>query len=232
MTITPTVLIRAAGLAAIGAGVVFIGVQLGHPDLDATSIRTTNVYIRDQFKILMCGLALAGITGMYVSQIRRNGVLGLVGYIIFAAGYLGIMCVVFAAAYIMPEVAKTSPGYVDDIIAVDTARGDVKGDIGALQTVIQVQGFAYLTGALLFGIALYRANVLARWAAALLAVSGLVSAALALMPDAFYRLLAFPNGIAMIGLGYSLWQTAAASATVEPSIGISSGTRHPPTVVP
>jgi len=25
------------------------------------------------------------------------------------------------------------------------------------------------------------------------------------MPDAFYRLLAFPNGIAMIGLGVSLW---------------------------
>jgi hypothetical protein len=27
------------------------------------------------------------------------------------------------------------------------------------------------------------------------------------MPDAFYRLLAYPNGIAMIGLGYSLWRT-------------------------
>jgi hypothetical protein len=26
------------------------------------------------------------------------------------------------------------------------------------------------------------------------------------MPDAFYRLLAFPNGIAMIALGYSLWR--------------------------
>ena len=29
------------------------------------------------------------------------------------------------------------------------------------------------------------------------------------MPDAFYRLLAFPNGIAMIGLGYSLWSRTA-----------------------
>ncbi len=27
-----------------------------------------------------------------------------------------------------------------------------------------------------------------------------------MLPDAFYRLLAFPNGIAMIGLGYSLWR--------------------------
>jgi hypothetical protein len=27
------------------------------------------------------------------------------------------------------------------------------------------------------------------------------------MPDAFYRLLAVPNGVAMIGLGYSLWRS-------------------------
>jgi hypothetical protein len=41
----------------------------------------------------------------------------------------------------------------------------------------------------------------------LLAVGGVVSAALSVMPDAFYRLLAYPNGIAMIGLGCSLWST-------------------------
>jgi hypothetical protein len=63
--------------------------------------------------------------------------------------------------------------------------------------VIQLRGFAYLAGGLLFGIALYRAHVLARWAAALLAVGGVVSVVLSLMPDAFYRLLAVPNGIAM-----------------------------------
>ncbi|MBK7625555.1 MAG: hypothetical protein IPJ14_23590 [Kineosporiaceae bacterium] len=54
--------------------------------------------------------------------------------------------------------------------------------------------------------------MLARWAAALLAVGGLVSAALSMMPDAFYRLLAFPNGIAMIVLGYSLWRVAGRDA--------------------
>ena len=27
------------------------------------------------------------------------------------------------------------------------------------------------------------------------------------MPDAFYRFLAVPNGVAMIGLGYSLWRS-------------------------
>jgi hypothetical protein len=73
--------------------------------------------------------------------------------------------------------------------------------------VIQLRGYAYLAGGLLFGIALFRAHVLARWAAALLAVGGLLSVVLSLMPDAFYRFLAVPNGVAMICLGVSLWRS-------------------------
>ena len=93
------------------------------------------------------------------------------------------------------------------------------GDVGAFATVVQIQGFAYLVGGLLLGIALFRAGVLARWASALLAVGGLVSAALTFMPDAFYRLIAFPNGIAMIGLGVSLWLiTRRAEPAVEPFV--------------
>jgi hypothetical protein len=33
------------------------------------------------------------------------------------------------------SIATANPGYVDDLIAVDTGRGTVEGDIGALQTV-------------------------------------------------------------------------------------------------
>jgi threonine/homoserine/homoserine lactone efflux protein len=57
------------------------------------------------------------------------------------------------------------------------------------------------------GIALFRARVLARWATVLLAAGGVITILLSVMPDAFYRLLAFPNGIALIWLGYSLWQS-------------------------
>ena len=126
---------------------------------------------------------------------------------LLAAGYLLIMCGVYTAAWVFPEIATANPGYVNDVIAVETGRGTVEGDIGALQTVIQLRGYAYLAGGLLFGIALFRAHVLARWAAALLAVGGVLSVVLSLMPDVFYRFLAVPNGVAMIGLGYSLWRS-------------------------
>jgi hypothetical protein len=205
MTITPSFLTRAAGIAAVVSGAIFIGVQINHPTFDITSITTTEVVIRDAFKVLMAVLALVGITCMYLSQVRRNGVLGLIGYLVLAAGYLVIMSTTFVAAFVLPSIAGTDPAYVRDVIAVFIGN-TATGDIGLLSVVFQVQGLCYLAGGLVFGIALYRAGVLARWAAALLAVSGIVSAALAVMPDAFYRLLALPNGIALIGLGYSLWR--------------------------
>ena len=160
----------------------------------------------------MAALALAGITGMYLSQVRRNGVLGLIGYLVLATGYLLILSTSFAAAFVLPTIAGSDPGFVEDVIALSTGRGTVTGDIGALGVVWQVQGLCYLAGGLIFGVALYRARVLARWATALLAVGGVISVALVVMPDAFYRLLAFPNGIAMIGLGYSLWRVQRQAA--------------------
>lgn len=212
MTITPTTLTRGAAGAAIAAGAVFIGVQIGHPHLDSTSVVTTEMAVRGSLKVLMTVLALVGITGMYLHQVRQVGVLGLVGYLLFAAGYLGIMSTAFVGAYVLPQIAGTNTAYVDDVLTVATG-GSAAGDIGLLTTAFQLQGLGYLAGGLLFGIALYRARVLSRWASVLLAVSGLASLALSVMPDAFYRLLAFPNAIALIALGYSLWRVAGTDAT-------------------
>jgi len=229
MTVTTTGLTKAAGIAAAAAGAIFIGVNIGHPQLNLTSITTTDVLIRDSLKVLMCALAVAGITGMYLSQVRRNGVLGLVGYLVLAAGYLSIMCTTFLATFVAPVLAATNPGFVKDVIALATSRGTVTGDVGALGTVWQVQGILYLTGGVLFGVALFRAHVLARWATVLLAIGGGVSIALSFMPDAFYRFLAYPNGIAMVGLGVSLWLTQRRVPSVEAG---SVETSAPPAVVP
>ena len=216
MTITPTTLIRAAAVAAVTAGLIFIGVQINHPHADVTSIATTELAVRNSLKLLMAVLALAGITGMYLRQVRQIGVLGLIGYLVLSTAYLLILSTTFVPTYVLPLLADTNPGYVNDVLAVATG-GTAQGDIGLLGTVFRVHGIAYLAGGLVFGIALFRARVLARWAAALLAVGGLVSALLAVMPDAFYRFLAFPNGIAMVALGYSLWRSARTDTTTPPT---------------
>src|SRR5438874_3137462 len=217
MTITLTTLFRAAGVAASLAGLIFIGVQINHPHLDATSIITTDVMARNFLKMLMATLALAGISGMYLRQVTKIGVLGLLGYVLFAVGFLSIFGTEFIAALILPTLAHTAPAYVSDVIAAAN-NGKAIGDIGLMQTVILVTGIAYLAGGFIFGIALFRANVLARWASALLAVGTLATIAISIMPQ-YERLFAIPTGVALIGLGYSLWRlqrTPAARPVARP----------------
>ncbi len=117
MTITPTTLFRAAGVAASVAGLIFIGVQINHPHLDATSITTTDLMARNFLKMLMAALALAGITGMYLRQVTKIGVLGLLGYVLFAVGFLSIFGTEFVAALVLPSIAHSSTAYVNDVIA-------------------------------------------------------------------------------------------------------------------
>jgi hypothetical protein len=206
MTITPTALSRSAGVAAILAGLTFIGVQIGHPDLDVTSVGTVEWSVRNSAKAAFAALGLAGITGMYLRQVRQVGVLGLVGFLLLSSGYLLILGTSLIAGYVLPSLADTDPGYVDAVLA--TAAGAMPdSDIGTLQPALLVEGFAYLAGGLVFGIALFRARVLARWAAVLLAVGAVLSVVLPVLSDSAYRLLAYPHAVALVGLGYSLWRS-------------------------
>ncbi len=216
MSLTPITLTRAAAASAVAAGLIFIGVQVNHPHLDATSITTAELAVRSSLKVLMAALALAGITGMYLRQVKQIGVLGLIGYLLFAANYLVIMCTSFVAAAILPSIAGANPGYVNDVLAA-ASGGQAVGDIGLLHTVFLAESILFLTAGLVFGIAMFRARVLARWATVLLAIGGVVTAALSVMPDAFYRLLALPNAIALIGLGWSLWLNARADLPTRSS---------------
>ena len=205
MTITPNTLGRAAGLAAVAAGALFIAVQINHPPMEVASVSTTEWVVRNTMKVIMAALALAGITGMYLRQVRQAGLLGLVGYLLLASGYLVMMAIAFVAAYILPSLVETAPTYVDDVLTV-AAGGTASGDVGLFTTANQLSGVGYLAGGLVFGIALFRARVLARWAAALLAVATLSTVLLQVLPYAFHRVFAVPTGVALIGLGISLWR--------------------------
>src|SRR5437870_13384672 len=81
MTITPTTLFRASGVAASLAGLIFVGVQINHPHLDVTSITTTDVIVPSSLRLLMAALALAGRPGMYLRQVTKIGLLRLLGYV-------------------------------------------------------------------------------------------------------------------------------------------------------
>ena len=168
----------------------------------------------------MAALALAGLAGMYLRQVTKIGFLGLLGYVLFSTGFLLMLGTEFVAAFILPTLVHSAPAYASDLIAAAN-NGTAIGDIGLMQTVILVTGVAYLAGGFIFGIALFRANVLARWAAALLAVGTLATIGTSIMPQ-YERLFAIPTGVALVGLGYSLWRSQRAPAARPVPSPISS----------
>jgi hypothetical protein len=218
MSISHPTLIRAAGIAAAAAGLIFIGVQINHPPLDVSTITTTEVTVRSTAKLVHAALALAGITGMYLFQVRQAGVLGLVGYVLLVAFYLVLAPIEFTAAYVLPSLADTDPRFVNDVLAV-AEGGTAVGDIGLLQTAFYLAGALYVAGGTIFGIALVRAHVLSRWAAALLVFGTTATLALSVLPESYNRPLAVPTGVALVGLGISLWReqrNAAAQSAPRP----------------
>lgn len=222
MTITTTTLTRAAGLCAVVAGALFIGVQINHPPVDLAIVTTGEWAIRQSIKVAVAVLALAGITGMYLSQARKMGVLGLAGYVLLGGGFLAMLSLEVVGLVVLPAIAESAPGYVSAVLAVATG-GAASADIGLLQALNLAVGIGYLAGGLVFGIALFRAGVLARWAAVLLSVATTATAAIPLLPQVNQRLFAVPTGVALIGLGYSLWREHRTRGTsaVEQDASIS-----------
>jgi hypothetical protein len=214
MTLTAKNLFQATGVCAATAGAIFVGVQIGHPHADIHSLVTTNMAIRETAKTVMAVLALVGIAGMFVRNHRRLGVLGLVGYVLLSIGYLAMFAIEATVGFVLPAVARTSPAYVNGFI--DEAMGRTSdGGIGRMHHVLLAMGMGYAIGGLLFGIALFRARILSRWASVLLAYGTVSVLALAALPESFSRPFAVPTGIALIGLGVSLWRDQRTDSTPD-----------------
>src|SRR3954452_15711612 len=205
MNLTANRLTAAAGLCAAAAGAIFIGVQINHPPADVAHIVTTNVLIRVSAKALMCVLALVGFTGMFLRCRDRLGALGFAGFSLLTVGFLAVFAEQCIVGYVLPTIARSNPGYVQDVLDAAVGRSP-RGDIGHLQELLLLAGIGYGFGGLMFGIALFRARVLARWACALLAYGTVSALALAALPESFNRPFAVPVGVALIGLGVSLWR--------------------------
>ena len=205
MNITPRNLFQAAGVAAAAAGAIFIGVQIGHPPADVAHIVTTEMTIRMTAKVVFCALALVGLAGMFVRHRNQFGLLGRAGYALVSVGFLAMLAQECIIGYYLPTIAHTRPVYAQHVLNGAMAHGATSG-IGAMQALFLVAGLGYSLGGLLFGIALFRAGVLSRGASALLAYGTTSALALAYLPESFSRPFAVPTGVALIGLGVSLWR--------------------------
>ncbi|HEY3546660.1 MAG TPA: hypothetical protein VGK17_11315, partial [Propionicimonas sp.] len=120
MSITTTTLTRSAGAAAVVGGLLYATVQIGHPTLDVAFTTTTEWEVRQGMKVVFTVLSLAGITGMYLRQVKQTRLLGLIGYLLLSVGFLSMLTLEVAGAAVLPSIARTSPAFVSDVLTVAT----------------------------------------------------------------------------------------------------------------
>jgi hypothetical protein len=221
MKITTAKLIRWAGLSAMAAGIIFAGIQPIHPPDVLASVNTSAFIIITSLKTVMCLFGLFGIAGLYARQVEETGWLGLAGYLLLTIFYAVQICYAFAEPTILPLLTSVAPGFVESALGMASgAGGPMK--LGAFATIYSLLSLVYLLGLLVFGIAIFRARILSRWAAVLLACSGpLAIIMVALLPHQLARLAAMPMGFALIWLGYALWSERREQAA-EPVAGRAS----------
>jgi hypothetical protein len=208
----------------MAAGIIFVVILLINPPYVLSSVTTDAWAISESSKVAMCILGLIGLTGLYARQANEAGWLGLAGYLLFSLFYALTLPFVFAQAFILPLLATTAPAFVESWLGIIKNPGaPVEMNLGALPVLYRLAGFAgYLIGGLLFGIATFRAGVLPRWAAGLLAVAGpLGPVAVALLPHALERYAGVPLGLALVWLGYALFSERREQAA-EPAPGTGS----------
>jgi hypothetical protein len=138
---------------------------------------------------------------------------GLVAFLVLATSWTLQTQFVFTEAFVLPPLAAVAPEFVDGALGISYGHmGNV--DLGVLPTIYSLGvGMTYMLGGLLFGIATFRAGILPRVPAALLAVAATLTPLAALLPHAEQRYAAIPVALALAWLGYSLWSERRASAS-------------------
>ena len=115
----------------------------------------------------------------------------------------------FTEVFILPQLATEAPTLAEGFSGILTSAAT---NFGVLANLWTLTGFMYILGGLLFGIATFRAGILPRWAAGLLAVAAAVTPAAALTGHPLDRIFAVPVGLALAWLGYALWSERRAHA--------------------
>lgn len=162
MLMSPSMLIRLGGLAAVLAGVLFIIydlLSLSWSEAGLSEAATGGFYaLAEALHIVGGVLLLGGLVGLYAHQSLSAGTLGAIAFLVAFAGTALFVGVIWTLTFVAPSVAGVAPELLSDSPA---------GALGIGFTLSFVLGSL---GWLLFGVATLKAGVYPRTAAVLLIV--------------------------------------------------------------
>src|SRR4051812_46450466 len=143
MEITPSTLIRWAGLPAVAAGLFFAAIQPIHPADALASVTTDAWAIITPLKVVMCLFFLLGITGIYARQMKKAGWLGLVGFLLLSLAWALELAFIFAEAFIIPLLATSAPTFVEGFFGIVNGHA-IEANLGALPALYALLSVLYI----------------------------------------------------------------------------------------
>jgi len=211
--ITTAVLMRLAGFSALLAGLGFIIMGMFHPANEPVYVTTPAWIIVHIFASSLGFFGVLGLAGLYARQAEKAGWLGLIGFLLFdlwlaLSGFFS-----FIEAAILPQMARQFPPFVASFLGMFTGVPSTV-NLGVLPTMWNISTPMLILGALLFGIATFRARILPRWAGGLLVLGTLMVPVGAFVPIAIQaKIIMVPMGLGILWMGSALLTERRSPAT-------------------
>ena len=190
-----------------------------HPLNELSAVTTTRWAIVHILASAMCFFVLLGMAGLYARQAEKSGWLGLAGFFLYSLSWVLTVPFTFAEVFILPRLATEAPKFVQGFLGAFSGSGDPS--FAVLANLWTLTGVLYILGGLLFGIATFRARVLPRGAAVLLALGTVLAPLAVMLPLSAQPKTAIPMGLGLAWLGFALMVERQTPVAVQPERAVS-----------
>jgi hypothetical protein len=202
--ITATTLYRLAGLAALIAGLGIVVMGMFHPANEAANVTTPTWIIVHIFATSLGFFGVLGLAGLYARQVEKAGWLGLIGFLLFSVWMALVGFYSFIEAAVLPLLASQYPPFVAGFMQM-LSSVPMEVNLGVMPMMWAISTPMLIVGSLLFAIATFRANILPRWSAGLLALGSVLVPVGALVPtEIAAKIIMVPMGLGLAWMGAAL----------------------------
>lgn len=203
-SISTAALMRLAGFSALLAGLGIVVMGMFHPANEPAYVTTPAWIIVHIFATSLGFFGVLGLAGLYARQVEKAGWLGLIGFLVFSAWMTLVGFYSFLEAAVLPRLASEFPPFVTGFLGMFSGVPSPV-NLGVLPTMWNISTPMFLLGSLLFAIATFRAGILPRWAAVLLALGTVLIPVGALLPTELRaKIILIPIGLGLAWMGYAL----------------------------
>ncbi len=212
--VSAATLMRLAGFSALLAGLGIIIMGMFHPANEPVYVTTPAWIIVHIFATSLGFFGVLGLTGVYIRQVEKAGWLGLIGFLLFSAWLALVGMLSFVEAALLPQLASEFPPFVAGFLGMFSGIPS-EVNLGVLPTMWNISTPMLILGSLVFAIATFRAGVLPRWAAGLLALGSLMVPFGALVStETAAKIIMVPMGLGLASMGYALLSEMRTKSTV------------------